>query len=341
MQVERVAAEDAAQRDNDEEQTARALEPPKTWEDVSVRYEFKCPSPLFVLEEQKTVSAAGHTFVIEGSTMRLQEPLYRDKIIIGVVSAPKDASAETVANLRHAQRAFKKAGVNVVLVNGDLSEDEELEDVFSMIGERFPEPVFLHSGNIEWAASFNAAYLAAAERFPQLHNMNWVRHVQLGTFHLLSMPGYFNGHFLRSGACRYDDDDVAALKPLAEQIRDAGDVAILTAHGPPKSKGKGGIDVAFDAGNVGDPALTQLIEEAGIRFGIFGHILEAGGRATDDLSTGHVVKRPQRKPTERLYINAGSASGYGWSLLNGRESKGMAAIVTLTTAGGKVRFIKL
>ena len=83
-----------------------------------------------------------------------------------------------------------------------------------------------------------------------------------------------------------------------------------------------------------------------VDFGIFGHILEAGGRATDDATSHKPLKMPMKKPTPRLFVNVGSASSIGLKMLDKKTARGLAAIVTIepvgtTGASGKVAFIKL
>ena len=78
----------------------------------------------------------------------------------------------------------------------------------------------------------------------------------------------------------------------------------LVSHGPPRGEGAEAIDRIYEHRNVGDPAMAAMIKELKIPFGFFGHILEAGGRATDDVGNpikpGHLSKS--------LFANAGSAS---------------------------------
>jgi hypothetical protein len=96
------------------------------------------------------------------------------------------------------------------------------------------------------------------------------------------------------------------------------------AHGPPKQVGKKAIDLATGAGNVGDPQMTELLQRAKVPFGIFGHILEAGGRGTD--LSGKKPRKPKKwHPT--LYVNAGTANPDPWPMLDGRTSRGMALYV--------------
>src|SRR5690606_31610945 len=88
-----------------------------------------------------------------------------------------------------------------------------------------------------------------------------------------------------------------------------------------------------DAGNVGDPRVTALLEEGDISVGIFSHILEAGGRATKDPRGKEPVRLPVTKPLPSLYVNVGSASAFPWTLHGGKSAEGMAFVVTLSADG--------
>lgn len=316
--------------------------PPKRWSDVGARYQSECPSPMFTLEKPETLSALGQSFEVRGSTMVRQGGPWKGPLRIGVLGAIKDATKETRENIRKAAAEFRKRKVDLVISNGDISEGEfDLEDAFMMLGEEVPFPVLLHIGNSEGKGSFSRAYLKAQKVHPHLFNMNWIRHVDWGGVHVVAMPGYFNQKFLHGKAgCHYKDNHVRELKALIKTLPTT-DTVILTAHGPPLSFGKDGIDVAHDAGNVGDPALAALLEDANIPLGIFGHILEAGGRATSDLKRGTPQKLPMKAPVEPLYVNVGSACASPWAMLGGKQSYGMAAVVSLENRRSTVDFITL
>lgn len=316
--------------------------PPRTWAEVGKRYQTECPVPFFTLEKPEARDVGGVPFELRGADLVRKSGRIQGAFRLGVLGAVKEASAETRENLRRAAAEFRKRGVTHVVANGDISEGEfDLQDAFNMLGEEVPLPVFVFIGNSEGKGSFTRAYLRSAEAHPNLVNMNWVRHVDLGGVHLFSMPGYFNMKFLHGKAgCHYTPRDVAALEKEVGRVP-RGDVVILAAHGPPLSFGKAAIDVAQDAGNVGDPDLARLVEDAGIPFGVFGHILEAGGRATTELKTGKPVKFPMKAPADHLYLNAGSVSATPWAMLDGKQSLGMAAVLTVQDGRGTAEFITL
>jgi Icc-related predicted phosphoesterase len=310
-------------------------------------YGSKCPGPFFELPKATTVQAAGRTFTITGSTMKLEGGPWKGPLKIGVLGAIKDPDTDTRDNLKRAMKQFKKLGVHFVVANGDLIGDEagDLAKVIKMVGEEIPLPVFVHSGNYEWTTAFTDVLAAEAKAHPQVFNMNLLRHIDLGGVHLFSLPGWSNRKFVKAAACYYGKRDVEELKAQLKPVVEKGEVAIITAHGPPRGQGKQSIDYAFEAGNVGDEDLQRMIIDLPIRFGLFSHILEAGGRATSDIERQPPIKLPMRTAARSLYINAGSASSFAYPMLDKKTSRGMAAVFTLDDIknGGKARvtFLKL
>ena len=318
--------------------------PPKTFAEAVDRYHSDCPAPFFALATPSSLTVAGRTFAVAGSTMTLTGNRVAGPLAIGVVGAVKDAEPETRENLVKAATAFAAAGVQVVLVPGDLTGNETavIGPVVAMLDEVFAVPVLVHSGNYEWTSAFTDAVAAA----PGLINLNIVRDVDVFGIHLLSLPGYFNRQFLQSGACHYEPEDVTTLATYAKAIAARGETVVLTSHGPPKGTGPGALDRTPDDEHVGDPQLNTLLEEGDIRFGIFSHILEAGGRAVTDIAGAQPLvvstKKPMKAPVGRLYVNVGSASSFGWGMNDGTTARGLSAIVTVDgSSGGSGRVVFL
>ena len=124
-----------------------------------------------------------------------------------------------------------------------------------------------------------------------------------------------------------------------DELQRENKISVLISHGPPRSKGPRAIDRAFEAGNVGDPGLALIIADNDVRFGLFGHILEAGGQASKDLARGIWAKSGETHP--RLYVNAGSASSTPWTMHDGQASTGLGMIVRFGPAGASYQVIKL
>ena len=315
---------------------------PKRWNNLIEHYEFDCPVNGLQLEKAVNVNFNGLNFIIDGSTMRLENQDWGNNLKIGILAGIEDPGARTLANLRYAAKIFKKRQVDIVLINGDMggSRDDIFEIMKSLV-RLFPFPIFFHSGNTEPTSVLNRTFSQLQQEYPRLINMNWVRHLDLGRIHLLSLPGHHERNTLYAGGCHYKKSDLDYVGLMAQKFAAEGHTTILTAHNVPKSKGRKAIDYAFTLGNAGDPQLTTLIAESAIPFGIFSHIAESGGRATRDLLTGQPLKGKKKKNAKQLFMNVGSATSTPILLHSRVSSRGMAAIFSLENRDGSVEFIKL
>ena len=309
------------------------------WDDFAHDHSLRCMSKTDERSQPELRLIAGQKFRIEGSLLSL-ETAVQYPVRIGIVSAIKDSEDDTLANLDKAFAEFKKAGVQLVIANGDLSLQQfDLEDVMNKLGDS-GLPVFVLIGNSESRSAFNRAFLKAEAKHRNLFNLNWNRHVSYGPLDFVSLPGYYDGHFLgQNSGCQYRPRDVEDLLNLCSELQTHNRRIVLISHGPPRSRGRSAIDYAFEAGNVGDPAMTNMIEDYAIGLGLFGHILEAGGRGCQDLRTGKVAVAS--KDYAKLYVNAGSASATPWGMHNGKESHGLAMIVVVDAKGAQYRVVKL
>ena len=315
---------------------------PKRWDNLIDHFEFDCPVNGLKLEESVTLNLNGRNFIIDGSTMRLEENNWDQKLKIGILAGIEDPSSRTIANLRYAAKIFKKKKVDIVLINGDMGGSrDDIFEIMKALVRLFPFPIFFHSGNTEPTSVLNRTFSLLQKEHPRLINMNWVRHLDLGKIHLLSLPGHHERATLYAGGCHYKKADLEYIGLMAQQIAAEGHTAILSAHNVPKSQGRKAIDYAFTLGNAGDPQLTNLIAESAIPFGIFSHISESGGRATKDLRTGKQLKGKKRKNAKQLYMNIGNATSTPILLHSKVSSRGMAAVFSLEGRDGSVEFIKL
>jgi Icc-related predicted phosphoesterase len=289
-------------------------------------------SPDKSFDTPDTWTASGHAFSVSGgrAEVKAQAP-QKGAVKLGLLAAVKDFGPDTKKNLEGFVAAFKKAGVAAIIVDGDSAygvddQDSTIADLFSWLGDQ-GVPVYAVIGNSESGSSFNRGVLAAFQKNKSVINLDLVRRVDADGFTLVSLPGYFDKRFIaESSGCNYKPEDAQALGRIA---RGAEAPVVLVTHGPPRQSGKLGLDVTGDGKNVGDPELTTAIADGKIRFGVFGHILESGGRASD--LEGKPVK--PGVASSSLFVNPGPAFSDPWPLNGGRVSKGMAAILTLQ--GGK------
>ena len=310
-----------------------------TWSEFEQKHVMDCMLSPALRTQRVERRVRDQLYSLEGGRLTRLQPV-RPRLVVGVLSAIKESDEETKVNLKRAYRAFARAKVDVIVANGDVALDEfDLEKVFDLLGGS-ELPVLVLPGNHESRAAFNRSFVAAEARHPNLFNMLWTRQATFGRFELLSMPGYYDRKFIpQSAGCHYKPEDFTDLGYLVEQLQSNGQIAVLVSHGPPQTRGKFGIDLAHDAGNVGDPAMAAFIDVHRVRFGLFGHILEAGGRGVTDLAMAKPAKPKKKHRT--LYVNAGAASAMPWTMLGGRGARGLAMIVTFDPAGATYQVVKL
>lgn len=283
------------------------------------------------LAAPETWTAGGTTFTVTGGRATVKAEGAKGPAKLGLLVAVKDFSPETKKNLEVYVAAFKKAGVSAIVVGGDSAygvddQDTTLSEVFGFLGEQ-GLPVYVIIGNSESRSAFNRGALAAFRKHKTVINLNVVRRVDADGYTLVSLPGYFDRRYIgETGGCDYKPEDAQELARIA---RGATAPVVLVTHGPPRQAGKGALDVTTDGKNVGDPDLATVIAESKIHFGVFGHILESGGRATD-LEGTKAIK--QGAPAPAIFVNPGPAFADPWAMNDGRIAKGMAAILTLDGA---------
>ncbi len=243
---------------------------------------------------------------------------------IGVLSAIKDKYPDTLMNLTEFIAWFDRENVDVIVLNGDVAyESDDMSRILEHVG-RSPRPIWVLPGNADPVSGFNLALRQLSARYPNLISGSFVRLLQVGGVALVSLPGYYDPRFIAGGGgCQYYADDVDGLKKIVK--RSTG-VPVLVSHGPPKGSHPNDIDFAFDAGNVGDARMNDLMKSASVRFGIFGHILESGGLLAN-VTGGKLVDA--QAWSRRLWVNAGSVSSVAQDLHDGEAHQGMAAIVEI------------
>jgi Icc-related predicted phosphoesterase len=313
---------------------------PAAYEKFQVDNEITCIGKAdHAFEKPDAWTESGFKFSVSGARAEVHAEAAPKEARLGLLSAIKDFSPDTQANLKSFIAAFKRAGVSAVVVDGDSAygvgdQDSTLTELFTWLGEQ-GLPVYGIIGNSESRSSFNRSLLAAFRKRPNVINLNLVRRVDADGFTLVSLPGYYDARYIHESAgCRYKPEDAQELSRIA---RGAPAPVVLVTHGPPRQAGRAALDVTEDGHNVGDPELAAAIAEARIQFGVFGHILEAGGRATD-LQGRKPVKQGLAVPA--LYVNPGPAFADPWALNGGGVSRGMAAILTIRGGKGEWQQIK-
>jgi Icc-related predicted phosphoesterase len=308
---------------------------PKDFAEYQVEHELTCVGPPGGRQAAPTVfDLGGFHYELDGGRAKVTRTSARKvpgEVRLGLVSSVKDDEAETQANVEEYLAKFKAADVDAILVGGDTALNEsEIEPILNRIA-KLDVPVFVVIGNAENRSAFNRAVAASHAAHRNVVNVDLVRVVELDGWDLVSLPGYFDKRYThQSGPCVYKPEDARKVKELAAGLD--GPVLFLT-HGPPRQSGKLALDHVPEAGNVGDPDLTDAITAAKLPFGVFGHILEAAGRGTD-LSGKKEVKPGAF--ADALYVNPGSANSLPWRMNSGPESYGMAMLFTIS--GKKAKY---
>jgi Icc-related predicted phosphoesterase len=320
---------------------ARADEPaaPRDFQEYQSEHETTCVGPPEGRQASPTTfELGGFRYELDGGRAKVTRTSARKtpgEVRLGVVSSIKDDEPETQANVEEYLARFKAADVDAILVGGDTALNEsEIEPILNRVA-KLDVPVFVVIGNAENRSAFNRAVAASHAAHRNVVNVDLVRVVDLDGWDLVSLPGYFDKRYThQSGPCVYKPEDARKVKELAAGLD--GPVLFLT-HGPPRQSGKQALDFVPEAGNVGDPDLTDAIVAAKVPFGVFGHILEAAGRGTD------LSGKKELKPgvlSEALYVNPGSANSLPWRMNTGPESYGMAMLFTISGKKAKYEVLR-
>ena len=248
-----------------------------------------------------------------------------DAAVLGLVSDIKDASPETLANLRHYIGEFKKRGAEAIIATGDIAEEApDLRSVMMTLADS-GLPTFVIIGNIESLKDYDAAVASVSALKPNLIDLNKTRFVAGDDYDLLSLPGYHDASHVRSQeGCAYKPEDVRDLNKLVSRSTQA---LVLVSHGPPRGTAPASLDMLSEKeGHVGDAKLAAFIKGANIPFGVFGNVMEQGGRGVGpDMDTPIAPGAL----SDRLFVNVGRASATPWSLATGEVSNGMAMVLRL------------
>ncbi|MDF1563416.1 MAG: hypothetical protein P1V51_10240 [Deltaproteobacteria bacterium] len=265
---------------------------------------------------------------IEGYKVTFTAAEGDDQLVVGVIGDVKEDTGENLFNVERLVKWFQEQKVEAVMMTGDTAETEA---GIVRVLERLAAPgwpVFAIVGNREAKTIFADGVTAAQAKHPNIFSLNKRRQVSFPEATFFSVPGYHDARFIHAeDGCLYHTEDLAAIEKLASETEGN---RVLVSHGPPRGTTKTAIDVATDAGNVGDANLNGLIEKGKIAFGLFGNIHEAGGQATNLAGAEKIAEKSFVKS---LYLNVGPADAIRWMMNDGSESTGMAGVVTFKKDG--------
>ena len=283
-----------------------------------------------------TVTTNSGTWELNGSTLKWTGAGEKAALSVGLLSDIKEGAAENLANIDKFVAMFKERKVDLVLVTGDVGMNEtDVSTVLTKLAD-VKVPVVSIMGNREGIAFYNAGHKTANAAAAHVLDGNKIRKIDTDFVDVITLPGYHDVNYLHSeDGCAYTDADVAAVKDLATK---SDSPVVLMAHGGPLQMGEQAIDLSSQGKHAGDPKLSTLIKDASIKFGFFGNIHEAGGKATN-LEGTEVVKAGEFHPS--FFLNPGPADAMEWAMNDGSVSKGMGALVEFTKDGtGKFEVVK-
>ena len=296
----------------------------------------RCVGAIVKRGRPTTIKVGSKLFKLHGYELTDISKKADGKVKLGLLSDAKDATRETIANIKKFLGHFKKAGVEAIILTGDIAE--EAKDI-QLVVETLAQsgvPVFVVMGNREGIANYQKGVMAAAAKFSNVFDMNTIRFFDGDDFDLISLPGYHNANHVRAkDGCAYTTRDVLNLHKLRAK---ANSPLILVTHGPPQGTGKTALDYSDQGANVGDPKLVKIIRAARIPFGVFGNVHEAGGRT---VGGDFLTPLPKNQWQTKLYANIGPASAFPWKLHGGMVTRGMAGIFELRGSEARFRSIKL
>lgn len=254
------------------------------------------------------------------------------RLALGVLGDTKEALPKTLDQLDRLVAWFRVMGVSAVVVLGGI--DTTFEGIRDILGRlQRLGPVLALPGDRESRSGFQAA----AEAYPRVVDLTRVRALSCPRLvGLIAVPGYHLPHHLhaREQGCSYDEVAIRALVPLARELPAP---RVLVAHTPPRGQGARAVDRAFGKVNIGDPKLSRLMREAKIPFGLFAHVHESAGHAT--TLAGEPV--PERTWSPSLLLNVGSADSVPHEDVEGRWSRGTAALFELEKGRARYRMVDL
>ena len=309
----------------------------KLWADFGELRSGDCLGEAGKLDKPIHIDTGKFQYELRGSELVELSKNKAASLKIGVISATKDDRGITISAMNALIDWMKSENIQILLANGDLATNSlQMGKIFSTLASS-GAVVIAYTGNTESCGSFNRVATSVFNKYPNFLNGNWVRKLDLHHAVMVTLPGYYDKRFTHvSGAAHYR---AKHLEQLVEMFEESKKPVIFTSHGPPKMKGKYGIDIASGVGHVGDQEMADMLDFEEVSFGIFGHILEAGGLASN-LSGNK--KREEDQWYKSLFINAGAANPDPWPMLNGKTTYGMGAIFELkgTKARYKVKKLK-
>ena len=288
--------------------------------------------------------------------------LLHDQDSIATYGVFSDIHGET-EKLKVLSKVMQERGVEGFIILGDTPQNdvlrsggrqlegkddtEEMIEAYTILAKT-EMPVLILPGNHERKPEYQAAIKEVTAQYKNMIDLTQYRIVDGDDVDFISLPGYqiqqsAGQKFIPDDGYFADAETIAATGKLSQSFDDA---VILLTHGPPKTSPDSnspsistyphfGPGTLYNDSDVGDESTRNMMLENNLHFALSGHIHEAGGIA----ATLEGKSLPENQWTEELILNVGSLED--WTLLDGKKSQGMAAIVTIDGTKIKYEIIKL
>lgn len=283
--------------------------------------------------QRTEVSLPPLRLIRDGRTLEIKGP-DQPMVTLGLLSGLNEPDATTLSHIRFFLEQFKGAEVQMILVAGGVGVSEaDNRTILTALSEA-PIPILVSPGAEENFGALRKVIRELNAHHPQLIDMTLVRRVLLRHVSVLSLPGYFQPYYLEAGAqgCAYDKGDLSLLRSLVDKEH----THLLLSASPPRGVGPEAVDIGRGNVNIGDPALASALAESGIRFGLFGHVHEAAGNATQD--DGKTPAAPGLWH-DSLYLQAGAADAVPVSTVGGGMMAGVGHVVEFS--GDRARYRRI
>lgn len=282
-----------------------------------------------------TIRIQGAALTARGSRL-VAERLGRDgdtrrasPLRLGVLADTREALPATVEALVALRSAFIDAKVDAIIVLGGIEATfDGMRLLLTRLGTGVP--LLAMPGDLASHEGFQAALRELGSRAVDLTSY---RLVELPGATLAAVPGYYRRHHIAAGpqGCSYSPGD---LQQLGKALAARGAIPrVVLSYGPPRGDGAHAVDRAYGDVNIGDRSLARLMRETGARFGLFSHVCESGGHATD--LDGHPVAEDSW--SDSLLVNVGAADSVPCQRLDGSWWASSAVIFEVSARGARFR----
>lgn len=291
----------------------------------------------------------GHNFSAAGNVMKEYQNISDDTEVIGIIGDPHGLFDKA----SKAAQELKANGVDEIFLIGDLALNTELrygiknnisleEQVYHVLIEvaKTKLPIFVIPGNHETKESYQNAIEKARDSYSNIIDMTKYKVFEKGSLDFIFLPGYQvieskNRRFIPKEGYYASTEMMCDIGRIAYDLNVKNNTVVLVTHGSPFTGAVRGPGTTYDGRDIGDKVISEIMNNAGIKFSVSGHIHEAGGNGAtlNGKSVG------ENELSDELHLNAGTLET--WKNIDGNTHEGMAAILTIKEGKASYRMIKI